>query len=386
MLVVLAAAVLPVIVGVLAVSLAPPKPDTGERELDFTRVSAWLVMRDVSATTRIFKLGTELFDLATLEKQEVVGVLRMLYKQDRDVDVVVLLDANDQAVVDPVFLRPEQIDLEARAGHLPVDEADLSHFLKHLPIQEARAKGQAQSGVYVNTRKNVAMMAGAVSVPASPGERPWVLGFECSLRRLQQIVSSGPGEANQEIFVADGGGRLVAHRDGKRFLARESVAQHPLVAMSLQGQKSGNLRWQDEQGNTLTGAFQRLDELDWTVVTQRKQLSFRSLGWQIPGWAWFAWGTVAILIAAAVLLMQRRVRRILRQMKKLGDDASKRTRDLERFQASLLESGKLSAIGDLGAGVAHEFNNPIGGILGLTQLLLRKKKDDDPDIDFLRRI
>ena len=36
--------------------------------------------------------------------------------------------------------------------------------------------------------------------------------------------------------------------------------------------------------------------------------------------------------------------------------------------------------------MAHELNNPVGGILGLTQLMLRKKTEDDPDRRFLVRI
>ena len=39
-------------------------------------------------------------------------------------------------------------------------------------------------------------------------------------------------------------------------------------------------------------------------------------------------------------------------------------------QHQLLQASKLAAIGQLGAGVAHELNNPIAGILGYTQLML----------------
>ncbi len=46
-----------------------------------------------------------------------------------------------------------------------------------------------------------------------------------------------------------------------------------------------------------------------------------------------------------------------------------------RMQQQLVQSGKLAAIGELAAGVAHEINNPLFAILGLTEFLLKESED-----------
>ncbi len=57
-----------------------------------------------------------------------------------------------------------------------------------------------------------------------------------------------------------------------------------------------------------------------------------------------------------------------------------RTEALERAQAQLIQTEKLSSLGKLSASIAHEINNPLAGILTTAKLLIRTvgEQTDDP--------
>lgn len=50
----------------------------------------------------------------------------------------------------------------------------------------------------------------------------------------------------------------------------------------------------------------------------------------------------------------------------------------KKLEARMLQSEKLSAVGQLAGGVAHEINNPLGIILGFSQSLVSRIKEGDP--------
>jgi PAS domain S-box-containing protein len=57
-----------------------------------------------------------------------------------------------------------------------------------------------------------------------------------------------------------------------------------------------------------------------------------------------------------------------------------------RFEQQMVQSGKLAAIGELAAGVAHEINNPLFAILGLVEFLLKEVEPGTKPHDRLQLI
>lgn len=78
-----------------------------------------------------------------------------------------------------------------------------------------------------------------------------------------------------------------------------------------------------------------------------------------------------------------------RMVKRLAENKERmegQIRSLKEAREEVFRSEKLSSIGRLAAGVAHEVGNPIGAILGYTNLLASHTRDDEEAKDYLLRI
>jgi signal transduction histidine kinase len=77
----------------------------------------------------------------------------------------------------------------------------------------------------------------------------------------------------------------------------------------------------------------------------------------------------------------------------LEEKVRERTADLEETnktlretQAQLIQASKMAAMGQFGAGVAHELNQPLAGISGYTDLLLLKMEKETPEWRYAKKI
>ena len=58
----------------------------------------------------------------------------------------------------------------------------------------------------------------------------------------------------------------------------------------------------------------------------------------------------------------------------------------ERLQAQLVQAQKMESVGRLAGGVAHDFNNMLGVVLGYTEIALQKTPPGDPLAGYLKEV
>jgi signal transduction histidine kinase/CheY-like chemotaxis protein len=215
---------------------------------------------------------------------------------------------------------------------------------------------------------------------------------------------------------------------------------HELVRAGRQAEVTGRVQRLYEQQQQIRASFDTLNDLQMARLRDVVGHSARVLRWGLA-LVFVTTGIVALTIGALMLLLRRRIMRPVRaildasERVRQGDFAARarvhradefgeltfgfnymaeslaesyaglerkveeRTKELRDMQAQLVRAEKMSAVGVLVSGVAHELNNPLAAVRGFVELArmevavaggpqkaLRLLGDVDGQIERCRRI
>lgn len=371
----------------------------------------------------------ELTDPLRLSADERLGLLRLLHRQSAAIRASVFLDAHGQLLVRPVTSATIESDVTPdEAG------ASVARLRDNMPAPSAVSASDGQvllSPVYFPPTgpARVAMAIGCCA--GADGKPRAAAGVELALEANALRGADIDTGASSRLFVVDRFGRVIAH---PALAVGTDLSHHAAVRGLLIGGNAGSLRYTASDGMWVA-AFARIASLGWgVVVEQPENVAFADAArMRVRMLTWISVTTLVVTLTATLFAgrLRRRLQSLMhgarmfavgrlgeRLAVESGDEIGElartlnsmaseldhslreidawsrtleakvddRTRELRQAQTQLLLQSKLAAIGQLGAGVAHEVNNPLAGILGYVQLLLRKCSADDPEFASLKRI
>ncbi|MFC2172716.1 ATP-binding protein [Acidobacteriota bacterium] len=236
---------------------------------------------------------------------------------------------------------------------------------------------------------------------------PIVVTAEVRLNNLLRIVGRS---AEFETILVDRDGVVLAHSDSTKVMDRADLSNLEIVKALLSSSTdlpiAGTLEYTGPDNQQYLGSYAPVGIADLGVVIQKPEevayLAAKRLSRQLIN------VTLLIALAAAVMsfLMSRMLSRPIRTLsgatariaegdfdvkipirssdeigeladrfEKMAHALKERERELKETYEQLVQSEKLAAFGQIGAGITHEIKNPLTGIMGFAQFSLRKLTD-----------
>ena len=359
----------------------------------------------VARGVEALRLSVSILPFEQLRPEEIPSALHIPYAQLEVIDALALLDDRGRLAA------PVVMEARGQSSRPAFPAEDLPRFLAAVPVELAVQAGTALGAPYLSS-SGEPHVAVAVRVSIQPAR---VVAAQFSLRELQQEmreVARPPGVA----FLATTEGGVLANAGGPD--VPRAFASLTSAAGSAHGPFTRAVPGTD--GKNWLASASPVGDLGWVAVVAQPAEAALGPAFRVRRYTIF-WGLVALLLTAALgLVVSRsltvpidRLKRSARALQEgrygepvgvfgrdeLGELAEafgymaqeiqrrdgeirswngelqhrveQKGAELKAAQDQILRTRRLAAIGSLGAGLAHEINNPLMALAGFLALLQR---------------
>ncbi len=385
-------------------------------------VSRWLQGQAQALVTWPRQFG-ETLGTMSLEAQS--SFPRMVFTGLPDAVTVVLVDAIGHPVVAPAFVTV------AEQGRRPSDAMHAAALVKRLPLADAiRDPTRVHVGAAWVPEGEAPPARVPLAVLAAGGDDPSavrILGVELSVApnlesydqrsvallypqgtllaggdspllepdRLRPLLdASDPVDFRLQAPAGEVQGSLAPVPESPRWwivvvepssvIQRTSVAIRERIGELLLGSAAAALLLALLVSGSLSRPIERLRNAALRVAEGELGVSANVERRDEIGELGSAFDHMSSTLAAnrdEIAEQQREIESFARELQERVDQ---RTQELRNAQEELVHTGQLAAVAELGAGLAHELNNPLAAVLGIAQVLAVRHPDDPEFADLAR--
>jgi signal transduction histidine kinase/DNA-binding response OmpR family regulator len=197
-----------------------------------------------------------------------------------------------------------------------------------------------------------------------------VIGLARKILRADDVSIMLPEEGEKVLRVAAQAGVSSAQKNetvalGERVAGKVALSKEPII---INGPLSGDARFKG------TESFRKIkSSIVYPLVLEGRVLGVLNVNRVERDEPFGESDLRSATIFGSQIAQALSNARLYKELEEKASRLEDALRRLEEAQKQLVQTEKLAAIGQLAAGVAHELNNPLTGILGFAQLLLQEE-------------